>query len=77
MKRTELIKGLTDMEHKVIEVTPTEYKLDNGDVFEHQFDIDENITPEEFQTLLDNAKDVVIQTLTKVKTLTDGQTTEH
>ena len=29
---------------KGCKVTKTEYTLDNGDVYEHTFDIDENIT---------------------------------
>ena len=47
------------MEHKVINVTKTNYTLENGDVYEHTFDIDENITVEEFQKLLDGARGVI------------------
>ena len=35
------------MQPKVVKVTKTDYTLDNGDVYEHTFDIDENITVEE------------------------------
>lgn len=53
------------MHPKVIEVTKTHYTLDNGDVFEHTFDIDEVITVDEFQKLLDNAKAIVLDTINK------------
>ena len=36
------------------------------DVYEHTFDIDENITVEEFQSLLDNAKNIIVETLNKI-----------
>ena len=52
---------------KVIEVTKTNYTLENGDVYEHTFDIDENITIEEFQTLLDNAKATFLNALNKIE----------
>lgn len=54
------------MRPKVIKVTSTDYTLENGDVYEHTFDIDENITVEEFQSLLDNAQNTIIETLDKI-----------
>lgn len=53
------------MHPKVIEVTKTHYTLDNGDIFEHTFDIDKNITIDEFQKLLDNARTIVLGTINK------------
>ena len=55
------------MNQKVIKVTKTDYTLENCDVFEHTFDINENITVEEFQLLLDKAKDVIAETLNYVE----------
>ena len=55
------------MHLNVVEVTKTNYTLENGDVYEHTFDIDENITVEEFQKLLDNAKNAIIETLNKIE----------
>lgn len=60
-------KSLKEMRPKVIEVTKTNYTLDNGDVYEHTFDIDENITVEEFQALLDNARETIIDALDRIK----------
>ena len=63
----KLKKSLIDMHPKVVKVTKTNYTLDNGDVYEHTFDIDENITIDEFQSLLDNAKNVIAETLNKIE----------
>lgn len=60
-------KALQNMQLKVVEVTKTNYTLENGDAYEHTFDIDEDITVEEFQKLLDNAKNTIIETLNKIE----------
>ena len=60
-------KALQNMQLKVVEVTKTNYTLENGDVYEHTFDIDEDITVNEFQKLLDNAKNTIIETLNKIE----------
>ena len=60
-------KALENMQLKVVEVAKTNYTLENGDVYEHTFDIDENITVDEFQKLLDNAKNTIIETLNKIE----------
>lgn len=60
-------KSLQNMQLKVVEVTKTNYTLENGDVYEHTFDIDESITVDEFQKLLDNAKSTIIETLNKIE----------
>ena len=62
-----LKKLLLDMHPKVVKVTQTDYTLDNGDVYEHAFDIDKNITVEEFQSLLDNAKSIIGETINKIE----------
>ena len=66
-KINKLKKSLKDMYPKVVKITKTNYTLDNGDVYEHTFDIDENITVDEFQTLLDNAKNVIVETINKIE----------
>ena len=60
-------KALQNMRLKVVEVTKTNYTLENGDVYEHTFEIDDDITVEEFQKLLDNAKNTIIETLNKIE----------
>lgn len=64
--KNKTINKLLSMQPKVINVTKTNYTLDNGDIFEHTFDIDENISVEEFQKLLDNAKMFIVNTLNKI-----------
>ena len=59
-------KALQNMHLNVVEVTNTNYTLENGDVYEHTFDIDEDITVKEFQKLLDNAKNTIIEALNKI-----------
>ena len=59
-------KALQNMHLNVVEVTKTNYTLENGDVYEHTFDIDEGIAVKEFQKLLDNAKNTIIETLNKI-----------
>ena len=66
-KINKLKKSLLDMQPKVVKVTKTDYTLDNFDVYEHTFDIDENITVDEFQSLLDNAKNIIFETLNKIE----------
>lgn len=65
-KINNIKKTLQSMQMKVVEVTKTNYTLENGDVYEHTFDIDESITVEEFQILLDNARETVLNTLNKI-----------
>jgi arabinogalactan endo-1,4-beta-galactosidase len=65
-KINNIKKTLQSMQMKVVEVTKTNYTLENGDVYEHTFDIDESITVEEFQILLDNAKSTILNTLNKI-----------
>ena len=60
-------KTLQSIQMKVVEITKTNYTLENGDVYEHTFDIDENITVEEFQTILDNAKTTFLNSLNKIE----------
>lgn len=55
-KIENIMDNVPNAKYKVVEVTKYHYTLENGDVFEHTFDIDENITVDEFQQLLDNAR---------------------
>lgn len=66
-KINKIKKTLLDMQPKVVKITKTDYTLENGDVYEHTFDIDENISVEEFQKLVNNAKNVIVETLNKIE----------
>ena len=65
-KINTVTKKLREMNLKVVEVTKDHYTLENGDIYEHTFEIDDNITVEEFQKLLDNAQSLVVDTLNKI-----------
>ena len=65
-KINTVTKKLREMNLKVVEVTKDHYVLENGDIYEHTFEIDDNITIDEFQKLLDNAQSMVIDTLNKI-----------
>lgn len=66
-KINKVKKALQNMQMKVVEVKETNYTLENGDIYEHTFDIDSNMTVEKFQVLLDNARETVLSTLNKIE----------
>lgn len=66
-KKNNIVQHLKTQNIKVIEVTPTFYTLENGDSIEHTFNIDENMTIEEFQILLNNARDTMIKLLNNIE----------
>lgn len=66
-KINKVKKALQNMQMKVVEVTETNYTLENGDIYEHTFDIDSNMTVEKFQVLLDNARETVLSILNKIE----------
>ena len=65
MKRN-LLKMIKDTNYKVVRVTKTEFKLDNGDIYPHNFELEEDITVEEFQKLLDSSKELIVDLLRKI-----------
>ena len=52
---------------KVIRVTKTEYELENGDMYPHLFELDDDITVEEFQILLDKSKKMVLDHIKNIE----------
>lgn len=58
--------NLKDKKFKVIRVTKTEFELDNGDIYPHTFDIDEKISVNEFQKLLDASQSTMVDHLDKI-----------
>ena len=65
MKRNtkKIMDGLLNKEMNVVRVTKTEFELNNGDIFQHTFELDEEITIDEFQKLLDDSKNIMINHL--------------
>lgn len=58
-----MIEELNTSKYKVIVVTKDNYTLENGDVYEHTFELPDDITVEEFQEMLNNAKETLKNTL--------------
>ena len=58
--KNKLIKIMEEKNMKVVRVNKTEYELENGDVYPHVFELDEDITVEEFQKLLDESKSLIL-----------------
>jgi len=65
MKRN-LLKMIKETNYKVVRVTNTEFELDNGDIYPHNFELEEDITVEEFQKLLDSSKELIVDLLRKI-----------
>ena len=53
------IMDYLDEHSKVIAVDSHSYTLDNGDVIEHNFELPKDISVDEFQKMLDDAKSVI------------------
>jgi len=66
-KIKKLIKKMESQEYKVIRVTRAEFELSNGDIYPHAFELDDDITVEEFQKLLDSSKDMIIDQIKKIE----------
>ena len=62
----DIMSKLKEKNLKVFAVAKHNYTLENGDVYEHTFDIDDDITVEEFQKMLDNAKTFMVDMLGKI-----------
>lgn len=56
-----IMENLKNKEFKVVSVTKTEFTLDNGDVYPHAFELDEDISVEDFQKLLNQSKQTIIK----------------
>ena len=52
---------MKNKQFKVVRVDNNEFELDNGDVYPHNFYLDDDITIEEFQKLLDNSKELILK----------------
>lgn len=60
MEKEKKIMDYLNTHSRVIAVDGSTYTLESGDVIEHGFELPENITVEEFQRLLDNAKSTIM-----------------
>lgn len=58
--KAKLINKMGKREYKVVRVNSKEFELDNGDIYPHAFELDDDITVEEFQKLLDGSKSMIL-----------------
>lgn len=65
--KNKLIKIMEDKNMKVVRVTKTEYELENGDIYPNVFELDEDITVEEFQNILDESKSLILSHMKKIE----------
>lgn len=65
--KKKLIKKMENKVYIVVRVTKSEFELDNGDIYPHAFELDDDITVEEFQKILDASKDMVIDHIKKIE----------
>ena len=66
-KLKKAIKKMETKEYKVARVDKSEFELENGDIYPHAFELDDDITVEEFQKLLDSSKDMIIDQIKKIE----------
>ena len=62
-KINNMIDNLNTSKYKVVSVTKDNYTLENGYVYEHTLELPDDITVEEFQKILDKAKESLKNTL--------------
>ena len=62
----KILNKMQEKELKVVRVTKEEYEIENGDIFPHIFNFEEDITVEEFQNILNSSKDMVISHLKNI-----------
>ena len=63
----KLIKIMEEKNMKVVRVARTEYELENGDVYPHVFELNGDVTVEEFQKLLDESKALVLSHIKNIE----------
>lgn len=65
--KNKLIKIMGEKNMKVVRVDKHEYELENGDVYPNVFELDDDITVEEFQKLLDESKYLVLSHIKNIE----------
>ena len=65
-KIQKLIDKVEKTQHKVVRVTKEEFELENGDIYPHTFELDEDISVEEYQKLLDSSKQLVLEQIKRI-----------
>jgi hypothetical protein len=61
--KKNLLKVMKDKTLNVVRVEKNEFELDNGDIYPIPFDVNDDISIEEFQKIINSSKDIVIKIL--------------
>lgn len=64
-RKNKIMENLKSKSFKVVRVDKHEFELDNGDVYPIPFelDVDEDVSVEEFQKILDSSKEIMLKIL--------------
>jgi len=64
-RKNIIMENLKNNPLKVVRVDKHEFELDNGDVYPIPFelDVDEDVSVEEFQKILDSSKEIILKIL--------------
>jgi hypothetical protein len=64
-RKNKIMENLKNKSLKVVRVDKYEFELDNGDVYPIPFelDVDEDVSVEEFQKILDSSKEIMLKIL--------------
>lgn len=63
--RKEKIMEYLEAHSRIVAIDKDTYTLDNGGVIEHGFELPDDITVEEFQSVLDNARSIITDIISK------------
>ena len=68
MSVKNLMKNLKNKPFKVVQISEdiSEFELDNGDKYPIPFELDYKPSIKEFQKMLDNSKDLMLEVLKKI-----------
>ena len=64
-RKNIIMENLKNKQLKVVRVDKHEFELDNGDIYPIPFelDVDEDVSVEEFQKILDSSKEIILKIL--------------
>ena len=65
MSISKIMKKIQEKQYRVVRVTKTEFELDNGDVYPIPFEMDKVPTVKQFQKMVDDSKDLMLELLKK------------
>ena len=65
-KLKKVIKKMETKEYKVARVDKSEFELENGDIYPHVFELDDDISVEDFQKILDLSKENIVDHIKKI-----------